>query len=345
MLRIETRAYARAGLIGNPSDGYFGKTISFTMADFSAQIIIYEWPTLEILPCQQDRESYDTLAEMVEDVTRNGYYGGLRLVKAAIKKFYDYCQAHSIELAARNFTLRYATDIPRQVGLAGSSAIITATFRALMAFYQVQIPPAVLANWVLATEVDELGIRAGLQDRVSQCYDGLVYMDFARERMEREGHGYYEPLDLALLPELYIAYKVVLAKVSGVVHSNLRERWERGEAAVVEGMKGFAELAERARVALLERRHGELAELINANFDLRRSIIPISEENIRMVETARRCGASAKFAGSGGAIVGTLPHPGAYEELERELTKLGCRVLRPRLVPGQVAPAQSLTAK
>ena len=28
---IQTRAYARAGLIGNPSDGYFGKTISFIL--------------------------------------------------------------------------------------------------------------------------------------------------------------------------------------------------------------------------------------------------------------------------------------------------------------------------
>ncbi|MBM3786580.1 MAG: hypothetical protein FJW30_19655, partial [Acidobacteria bacterium] len=27
---IETYAYARAGLLGNPSDGYFGKTISLS---------------------------------------------------------------------------------------------------------------------------------------------------------------------------------------------------------------------------------------------------------------------------------------------------------------------------
>ena len=32
MLLIRKRAYARAGLVGNPSDGYHGKTISVDRA-------------------------------------------------------------------------------------------------------------------------------------------------------------------------------------------------------------------------------------------------------------------------------------------------------------------------
>ena len=39
-------------------------------------------------------------------------------------------------------------------------------------------------------------------------------------------------------------------------------------------------------------------------YDLRRTIMPIAPENHRMVEAARSTGASAKFAGSGGAICG-----------------------------------------
>ena len=34
---ITRRAYARVGLLGNPSDGYFGKTIAFTIANFYAE--------------------------------------------------------------------------------------------------------------------------------------------------------------------------------------------------------------------------------------------------------------------------------------------------------------------
>ena len=50
-----------------------------------------------------------------------------------------------------------------------------------------------------------------------------------------------------------------------------------------------------------------------------------------MVERARRCGASAHFAGSGGAILGTYPNDAAYARLESELSSIGCRVLRPTI--------------
>ena len=38
---IETYAYARAGLLGNPSDGYYGKTISLLMRNFRARVVLY----------------------------------------------------------------------------------------------------------------------------------------------------------------------------------------------------------------------------------------------------------------------------------------------------------------
>lgn len=333
MKRIETAAFARAGLVGNPSDGYFGKTLSCSIRDFAARVVIYSWPTLEILPLQQDLVRFGSLAELAEDVQRNGYYGGLRLVKASLKKFYDYCVANNINLPRENFTIRYQTEIPRQVGLAGSSAIITATFRALMRFFGVEIPNHILPKWVLATEVEELKIAAGLQDRVCQAYEGLVYMDFNKEKLERDGFGRYEPLDPTLLPPLYLAYKVKLAEVSGIVHSNLRERWLRGEAEVVAAMKEFAALTDRARECLLAGRKGELGELMNANFDLRRKIIPIGEDHLEMVETARKCGASAKFAGSGGGIIGVCPSEAVFDRLKEKLGQLDCEVIRPRIMP------------
>lgn len=51
---IRTIAYPRAGLIGNPSDGYFGKTIAFAFRNFSAQIELWESPELELLPSRRD---------------------------------------------------------------------------------------------------------------------------------------------------------------------------------------------------------------------------------------------------------------------------------------------------
>jgi len=48
-----------------------------------------------------------------------------------------------------------------------------------------------------------------------------------------------------------------------------------------------------------------------------------------MVEVARGCGASAKFAGSGGAIVGLYEDDRMFEKLETEMAGIGSRAIRP----------------
>jgi len=329
---IHAHAYPRAGLIGNPSDGYFGRTISFTFSNFKAEVTLYETPELEILPRDRDLSRFDSLEDLVRDVRLHGYYGGIRLLKAAIKRFHSHCAKNGIELHKRNFTIRYTSDIPQQVGLAGSSAIITACIRALCRFYKVSIPRPEFANLVLSVETRELGIPAGLQDRVAQAYDGLVCMDFDRALMEKQGHGDYRPMDLALLPDLYIAYRTELSEGTEVFHNNIRARWERGEPEVVEAMKTWAGLTVKVRDLLLAGRGREIGPLLDANFDLRRSIYQIGSGNLHMVDVARSVGASAKFTGSGGAIVGTYEGETMLLRLEEELARLGCRVVRPRYV-------------
>ena len=129
MEMLRHKAYARAGLLGNPSDGYHGKTISICVPHFSATVILYEWETLEIIAAREDRSRFDSIGELAQDVELHGYYGGIRLVKATIKKFVEFCDGRH-ELHNRNFSIRYDSNIPRAVGLAGSSAIIVATLRA-----------------------------------------------------------------------------------------------------------------------------------------------------------------------------------------------------------------------
>ena len=122
---VTKRAYARVGFVGNPSDGYNGKTIAFTIGDYYSEVVLYESPELELRPGPQDDAVFASLDDLVQNVGQTGYYGGVRLLKAAAKKFAQYCYQHGIKLAPRNFTVRYDTNIPRQVGLGGSSAIIT----------------------------------------------------------------------------------------------------------------------------------------------------------------------------------------------------------------------------
>ncbi|NQT53797.1 GHMP kinase, partial [bacterium] len=84
---IHTKAHARAGLLGNPSDGFYGKTISFIIRNFAAEVTLWGSPELEILPNADDRHSFQSVDDLVRQVNLHGYYGGVRLIKAAIKKF------------------------------------------------------------------------------------------------------------------------------------------------------------------------------------------------------------------------------------------------------------------
>ncbi len=329
---IEARAYARAGLIGNPSDGYGGKTISFTMGNFSARVRLEESERLQVAPGKRDPVDFSSLDDLAEDVNLHGYYGGLRLLKASLKRFRDHCKTEGIELPRRNCRLSYDTDIPMQVGLAGSSAIVTATFKALQEFYGVTISKPLLPGVILEVETRELGIPAGYQDRVIQVYQGLVYMDFNQGYMAEQGHGLFEELDVRFLPPLYVAYLDDLSEGTEVFHSDIRARWERGDPVVVEAMKRFAQFAEDAKSALLNREYHWLGRLMDMNFDLRASIYRLSRRNIELVETARSLGCASKFAGSGGAVVGILPDESVFPRLEAAYAKIGARVIRPEIV-------------
>ena len=326
---IESRAYARAGLIGNPSDGFYGKTISFIIKNFSAKVWLAESDRLQVVPGNRDPVDFESLSALAGEVELHGYYGGLRLLKASLKRFYDYCRDEKIEIPRKNCRLWYDTDIPMRVGLAGSSAIVTATFRALMEFYGVEIPKPILPRIAMEVETKELGIPAGYQDRVIQVYMGLVFMDFNREHLERVGHGIFEELDPALLPPLYVACLDDLSEGTEVFHSDIRARWARGDQDVVEAMNRFARLAQDARDALLNHEYHWLGKLMDENFDLRASLYRLSEKNHELVQTARRLGCSSKFAGSGGAVVGILPDESVFQKLEEAYAKMGARVIRP----------------
>lgn len=324
-------AYARAGLLGNPSDGYHGKIIAVSVRNFRARVTLEESERLVIEPASQDRDEFRDPADFLGRVALYGYYGGTRLIKAALREFLDYFRAEGRALPRRNFTARYESDIPRQVGLAGSSAIVMAALRALLNFYEVEIPLETLPTLALGAERDELDITAGFMDRVVQAYEGCIYMDLQERYIQETGHGRYERMDASLLPPLYLAYKPSLGKVSGRVLSEIRIRYDQGDTRVRETLARIAGLAEKGREALERRNTAELKILMDENFDLRRTIMTISPANLEMIAAARACGASAKFAGSGGSLIGVYDGEGMFDRLCAGLTPLGVIVVKPEI--------------
>ena len=326
---IRARSFARAGFLGTPSDGYFGKTISFTFTEFCVDLRLTESSRLRFVPGEVDDATFDSPQQLVRDLRLYGYYGGIRMLKAVSKLFFEYCEEHDIEIADANFTAEYKINIPRLVGLSGSSAICSAMLKALMAFYGVEIPLEEQPTLIMCAERDELGIACGLQDRVAQIYNGLTFMDFERTLVESTGHGRYERLDPKKVPNLYIAYDPRRAEESGKAHKKVKKLFQQQNHDVVAAMSEFADIAQQGRDALVAGDFARLPALVNANFDLRDKIFNVAEENRRMVMVARSAGASAKFAGSGGAIVGTYEDDAQYAALSAALGQIGCRTLKP----------------
>ncbi|CAD7702436.1 unnamed protein product [Ostreobium quekettii] len=264
-------AHARTGLLGNPSDQYEGKVIAVSVANFHAEVRMVPSEQLEFHPhALHDTNCYCSMSEMVEAVQSKGYYGGVRLLKAICKRFYEYCRDHDIQLKEVNFRMSYSTNVPRQLGLAGSSAIVSAALSCLLSFYGIEdmMPLRDRPGLILSAE-GELGITAGLMDRVVQVYGGCVFMDFNGDYVKQHGRGRYKSLPVDKLPRLWLVLSRTPSE-SGKVHSGAKQRWLDGDQEIRRVMAEAAGTAEMGRNALLDGDHKALGVAMNRNFDLRR---------------------------------------------------------------------------
>jgi glucuronokinase len=336
MAALLGKAHARVGLLGNPSDLYGGKVIGFTFDAFSARVTLEAARRFELRAQDGARVACADVFEACTQLDPRACEHGLELLLAALRRF-TVLARERLDLrtvGARGvFRLSFTSDIPRQVGLSGSSAIVVAALRVLAAHFADELAPFALgpfelAEQALAAETDELGIVAGPQDRVLQAYEGLLHMDFAPPRAPER----YTRLDPALLPPLFLAWDPEPGRPSGAVHDAVRARWAAGDAPLRAAISAFPALVDEGRAALERGDVAAFARCVDANFDARASIWPIGPRDRELVDIGRRCGAAVKFCGSGGAVVGVLPDEGARAALAGAYEGEGYRVLRPRLV-------------
>ncbi|HEY8002324.1 MAG: mevalonate kinase [Vicinamibacteria bacterium] len=290
---VRGRAFARAALLGNPSDGFGGKTIGFTFAELAAEV---------------------TLVAGAEAST--GEPEARHLIDATIARF---SRDAGIELPPLAATVR--TEIPREVGLGGSSALVTATLRALCTLAAIELDPPTTAAIALAVETEDLGIAAGPQDRLIQAHEGLLYMDFSSSAA-----GDCERLDPAALPPLFVAWRGDAGAPSSDVHADLRRRYRQGDRATESTLDEIAALAERGRRCLAAGDAVALGALMEENVAARGRLVDLDPRHLRLVELASALGAPANYAGSGGAIVGLIPAQIAIEDLRGAFAAEGCEL-------------------
>ncbi len=296
---VSERAPSRLGLLGNPGDVYDGRALGLAIWNFRAEVTVAPAEQL-VLPDDP---------------------GAASLLRAALGRL--------PEAPHDRLALRVVSDVPRQVGLAGSSAIVVAALRALARFFAIPLHPADLAERALAAEREDLGFTAGPMDRVVQAYGGLVWMDFRPPRGPRS----YRRLDPTLLPPLFVSWNPEPGEASVVAHDDVRARFERGDPEVRRVMDALPVLAEEG-VARLEAGDREgFRACMDRNFDLRASIWPLRDRDVELVRVGRAHGAAVKYCGSGGAVVGALAAEAERPAIEKAYAEAGFRCAAPVLEP------------
>lgn len=290
---FSSRVFARIGLLGNPSDLYRGKVISVAIQNYYAEAYIVDSSS-----CKS---------------SNTGSKGGLaNLQQATVDVFKGYMQKQDTAVRFHDtFDLSFSSNIPRQKGLAGSSAIVAATLNVLEAFWGVSIPVQEKPFLILEAET-RMGIVAGLQDRVIQVYGGTLFMDF-NDKIPK-----LIRVDNSRLPILYLIHSHDNAhgECSGDIHASLMKdktftKSKNYELHAI--MEEIASLAEQGLSALLQNSssggcsHADLfGQLMTRNFQLRLKAFGsarIGTENQEMVSLAQRFSYGAKLTGSGGAVV------------------------------------------
>ena len=122
---LSERIPARVGLLGNPSDGYGGRCLSLAVDAFGATVHLTDvgGNGIEIVPGAADARRWSSAAELADRVDRLGLGTGDALLTATVRTFLDVAASVDARPPA-GIRLSYETDIPRQVGLAGSSSIL-----------------------------------------------------------------------------------------------------------------------------------------------------------------------------------------------------------------------------
>jgi galactokinase/mevalonate kinase-like predicted kinase len=286
---FEASAPGRCGIIGNPSDIYGGFVVSCS------------------IPLRaRCRLTLGGEHQLPEDLT---------LWNAATARF-------PIEGAVK---VEWNSDVPRSSGLAGSTALLTATLLCVLAArgeIQTLWNSHYFAELVRDVEFNEAGIVCGYQDAYMAVLGGLQRMDFSPKRLLAE-NSQLTDFDLTAAtvslhcPLPFLLVTTGLERLSGSVHGPIADRRRRGEPEVVNAINRISRLGALGSGALVAQDWRALADAMTENHTLVASLGGSGEAIDRVIERCISNGAmAAKLAGAGlgGTVIALAEDVDALEQ-------------------------------
>ena len=304
---IKVSAPGRAGIIGNPTDGYGGSMIACSTKN-RAYVTIERADDLII-----ENDMGKVVLKWENDFDNQGDY--FDLVRSVLRYFKLYDMKGKI---------KSSTDIPVQAGLAGSTALLSCILAAVSAYVGNSYNRYELAEINRSIELNYMKTHCGYQDAYMTSFGGLNYLDFRGKEyykdLDSELYAVVEPLSSYVKTLPFVVAHTGVKHHSGSFHKPLRDRWLEGEETVVNAYRDIAHLAREGKKALIKGDWDQLAYLMNKNHEIQDGLTDSGPVNNHMIRLARENGAlAAKLAGAGGG--GTI----IALSLEPERTKEALR--------------------
>jgi D-glycero-alpha-D-manno-heptose-7-phosphate kinase len=220
--------------------------------------------------------------------------------------------------------------VPAGSGLGGSSALAVAVAAAAAAAVGRELPAEELAPLVRDAEAQSIGVPTGTQDHMAAIHGGLlaVHLEPGRPRVERL------PVDVAAVEECLLLASSGETRFSGLNNWEVFKKQIDADAATRRGLGKIAAVARAVMQALTESRLGDVAGLLDAEWEARKRLAPgvTTPEIDRIAAIARDSGGAAKVCGAGGGgVVALWAAPGSRgagprEALEAALKQAGIAV-------------------
>ncbi|MBW3624130.1 MAG: hypothetical protein KY468_12050 [Armatimonadetes bacterium] len=322
---IEASSPGRAGIVGNPTDMYGGNVLSTSLS---------ERATATLRPAdslQVESSGVHGVIASKEDLQPTGDY--LDIIKAVLTHFWE-------DLPHRNFALACRTEVPASSGLAGSTALCAALTGAILRFIGRELPPHWVAEECRIIEREVMGVQCGFQDQYMTIFGGRNYIDTrGKERLQGAATGEplatVEPLAHLSPDPPFLLASTGVERHSGQAHTPIRQRWEEGDPAVIEGYERVIELGRMGKKALLAGNWDALGSYMNENHAIHAGFggsHPACDHLIQAARDSGAYGAKLAGAGAGGTIIALCKDS---EKTEAALRDAGAfRILVPKPGPG-----------
>lgn len=283
---IIAKTPGRAGIIGNPTDGYGGAMIACSIPCYATVTLT---PADKLILAIEDKE---ITINWNNDLHLKG--DSFDLSRSVLKYF------KARELKGR---IEMKTDIPRQAGMAGSTALLSAIMAVVMKALDKDYSRYYFAETNRIIELRYMKTHCGYQDAYMTTFGGLDFLDFRGKAyyrsLDKEVYAAVEKMEVDELP--FILAHTGIKHHSGDFHKPIRERWLEGEKDVIEGYEKITEIALEGKRALLDGNWERLGKLMNRNHQIQDSLSYSGDQNNKLIDAALEGGAlGAKLAGAGG---------------------------------------------